>query len=245
MVDPRTAVIAKRLRGVKRIVAVSGGKGGVGKSLVASALALELSRKGCGVGLFDLDFTSPSTHLILGVKALVPEEKKGIIPPEIDGLKYMSIVYYTGNDAVPLRGQDTSNALIELLSVTQWGELDFLILDMPPGISDATLDLIRLVDGIEFLVVTTPSKLALGTAQKLVGLLRELKTPVFGVIENMVRSADADVQKPAERMGIEFSGRVCFDENIERAIGDRKALLQTSFVAEVGRLAEKLLQPAA
>src|SRR5512139_429225 len=121
MVDPRTSVIDERLSGIGRIIAVSSGKGGVGKSLVATTLALTLARKGCKVGLFDLDFTSPSTHIILGVGNAKPKEDKGLLPPMVKGLEYMSLIYYSGDQTMPLRGEDTSNALIELLAVTRWG----------------------------------------------------------------------------------------------------------------------------
>jgi ATP-binding protein involved in chromosome partitioning len=187
MVDPRITIVNGRLKGIRRIIAVSGGKGGVGKSLFASTFALILAKKGFKVGLFDLDFTSPSTHVILGVQDLQPKEEKGIIPPRIHGLKYMSIVYYSGNRAAPLRGADVSNALIELLSIVRWGKLDYLILDMPPGIGDATLDLIRLVKSIEFLIVTTPSQLAFETVKKLAGLLHALKIPVIGIVTSQGR----------------------------------------------------------
>jgi len=185
MVDPRTSIIEDRLRDIERIIAVSSGKGGVGKSLVASTLALILAEKGYKVGLFDLDFSSPSTHLILDIKGVQPKEERGIVPPNVHGLKYMSIVYYSGEYALPLRGADTSNALIELLSVTRWENLDFLVIDMPPGIGDATLDLLRFIRKIEFLIVTTPSQLAFETVRKLVSLLKELKIPIIGVVENM------------------------------------------------------------
>ena len=145
MVDPRSSVIDSRLKSVNRVIAVSSGKGGVGKSMVATALALTLAQRGLKIGLFDLDFTSPSTHLIMGVEKVLPKEEKGIIPPIVNNLAYMSLVYYSGEFATPLRGEDTSNVLIELLSVTKWGELDFLIIDMPPGIGDAVLDLIKLI----------------------------------------------------------------------------------------------------
>src|SRR3972149_1591688 len=128
MVDPRTSIISVRLGNVGRIVAVSSGKGGVGKSLVASTLALALTKQGYEVGLFDLDFTSPSTHVILGIEGVQPKEDKGIVPPVANGLRYMSIVYYSGDYASPLRGADVSNALIELLSITRWGKLDFLVI---------------------------------------------------------------------------------------------------------------------
>ena len=97
--------------------------------MVATALALSLAKEGCRVGLFDLDFTGPSTHIILGVPTNVqPKEEKGIVPPTVDGLEYMSLVYFVGDNPAPLRGADVSNALIELLSVTQWGILIFWLL---------------------------------------------------------------------------------------------------------------------
>ncbi len=176
MVDPRTSVINLRLSKIGRIIAVSSGKGGVGKSMVATALALSLAKDGCRVGLFDLDFTGPSTHIILGVPSKVqPKEEKGLVPPTFQGLSYMSLVYFVGDNPAPLRGADISNALIELLSVTQWGQLDFLVVDMPPGIGDAVLDLIRLVDGIEFLIVTTPSLLAFEVVKKQIALVLRVK----------------------------------------------------------------------
>ena len=179
MVDPRTSVIDERLKRVTRIIAVSSGKGGVGKSLIATTLALTMARKDLKVGLFDLDFTSPSTHLILGAKNVQPKEEKGIVPPVVKGLEYMSLVYYCGDNPTPLRGADVSNALIELLAITRWSALDFLVIDMPPGIGDAVLDLIRLVKRIECLIVTTPSRLAFETVKKQLSLLQELKLPLI------------------------------------------------------------------
>ncbi|MEM2263246.1 MAG: P-loop NTPase, partial [Candidatus Bathyarchaeia archaeon] len=115
-VDPRINIIEKRLEKVRRLIAVSSGKGGVGKSLVASVLALTLLDKGFEVGLFDADFTSPSTHRILGVRRLEIREEKGIVPMHVHGLKYMSIVAFSGEETLPLRGADISNILIELFS---------------------------------------------------------------------------------------------------------------------------------
>jgi ATP-binding protein involved in chromosome partitioning len=94
----------------------------------------------------------------------------------------MSLVYYVGDEATPLRGADTSNALIELLAVTLWGNLDYLVIDMPPGIGDAVLDLIRLVPRIEFLIITTSSQLAFETVKKQIRLLKELKVPIVGIV---------------------------------------------------------------
>ena len=229
MTDPRTSIINQRLTGIKRIVAVSSGKGGVGKSMVASALALSLAKEGCRVGLFDLDFTGPSTHIILGVPSnLQPKEEKGIVPPIFEGLAYMSLVYFVGDNPSPLRGVDVSNALIELLSVTQWGELDFLVIDMPPGIGDAVLDLVRLVARIEFLIVTTPSLLAFEVVKKQVALLCELKMPIIGVIENMKMEKANCVQVETCKLGLRYLGAIRFDSQVETAIGNPKKLLETA-----------------
>ena len=233
MVDPRASVINERLKRVGRIIAVSSGKGGVGKSLVATTLALTLSRKGCKVGLFDLDFTSPSTHLILGAKDAQPKEEKGIVPPVVNGLAYMTLVYYSGDQAAPLRGEDVSNALIELLSVTQWGELDVLVVDMPPGISDAVLDLVRLVKRIEFLIVTTPSLLAFETVKKQVSLLKDLKVPIIGVVENMKMNTAKNIAQETEKLGLKFLAEIPFDLKVEEAIGDEKKLLDTTLAQRI------------
>jgi len=231
--DPRTTVINERLSRISRIIAVSSGKGGVGKSLVATTLALSLSRKGCKVGLFDLDFTSPSTHLIMGVKNIQPKEDKGIVPPVVKGLAYMSLIHFSGDQPAPLRGADVSNALIELLAVTQWGELDFLVIDMPPGISDAVLDLIRLVKRIEFLIVTTPSRLAFETVKKQVLLLQELKVPIIGVVENMKVDRSKRIEQETEKLGAKFLVGVPFETEVEEAIGDVTRLLDTKLAQRI------------
>jgi ATP-binding protein involved in chromosome partitioning len=212
----------------------------VGKSLIASTLALTLARRGYKVGLFDLDFTSPSTHVILGVEDLQPKEEKGIIPPQVHGLKYMSIVYYSGEYASPLRGVDVSNALIELLAITKWNNLDFLIVDMPPGISDATLDVIRLVKRIEFVVITTPYRLAFETVRKLIDLLSELGIPIMGVVENMKMKESRFIQQQIEGRGITFWGEILFDTELEEAIGNVNKLLATQFGKKLGEIAKNL-----
>jgi ATP-binding protein involved in chromosome partitioning len=240
MVDPRTSIIDERMKRIQRVIAVSGGKGGVGKSLIASTLALVLAEEGCKVGLLDLDFTSPSTHIILGAKNLKPTEEKGIVPPRVHGLRYMSITYYSGERALPLRGGDVSNALIELLSTTLWGELDYLILDMPPGIGDATLDLIRLMKNAEFLIVTTSSRLAFETIRKLSDLLGTLKVPVIGVLENMKTDRSRTVQVQVQRIGLTFLGRIPFDSAIEGTLGKPQELLETAVAKKVALIASRV-----
>ncbi|MBO3800021.1 MAG: P-loop NTPase [Candidatus Brockarchaeota archaeon] len=239
MVDPRLSIIQERIRDVNRVVAVSSGKGGVGKSLLASTLALLLARGKWSIGLFDLDFTSPSTHLILGIRGILPTEDKGIVPPLVHGLKYMSVIYYSQDKMVPLRGTDFSNALIELLSVTKWGKLDFLIVDMPPGIGDATLDLIRFVKKAEFLIVTTSSPLAFETVKKLMTMLKELGVPILGVVENM-KTGRSNIQQEALKLGVRFLGEIPYDPRVENSLGNAYELLKTVFASRVGDIVKHL-----
>lgn len=234
--DPRLEVIDKRSEAIKRLIAVSGGKGGVGKSLVASTLALTLSKSGYKVGLLDLDFCSPSVHTILGIKGIYPKEEKGIVPPEIYGIKFMSIIYYAGDNPSPLRGVDISNAIIELFAITRWGSLDFLIIDMPPGIGDATLDMIRLMKRSEFLVITTQSILALKTTKKVLKMLKELEVPVIGVIENMRISKGSSVKEQIEEFDVSLLGEIAFDEDLEDSIGDVERLLKTDFAQDMRQI---------
>jgi ATP-binding protein involved in chromosome partitioning len=245
MADPRISIIDERMKEINAIIAVSSGKGGVGKSLIASTLALSLARKGYSVGLFDLDFTSPSTHAILGIGGERPKEKKGIVPPRVHGLKYMSITYYSHDLATPLRGVDVSNALVELLSTTRWGKLSYLVLDMPPGIGDATLDAVRFIKNIEFLIVTTPSKLAFETVKKLVTLLQELRVPVLGVVENIKMNDSKTIQQETQKLGLKFLEEIPYDSEVEAAIGDPDALLQTALADKVKHLCSKILEAQA
>ena len=239
--DPRTTVINERLSQTARIIAISSGKGGVGKSLVATTLALGLVQRGFKVGLFDLDFTSPSTHLIIGIAKILPKEDKGILPPVLNGLSYMSLIHFTGDQAVPLRGADVSNVLIELLSVTKWGKLDLLVLDMPPGIGDAVLDLLRLVKRIEFLVVTTPSRLAFETVKKQIKLLQDLKIPIIGVVENMKMNESENIARETENLGLKFLGEIPYDPQVEDAIGDVSKLHDTMIAKKIRKVAAKII----
>jgi ATP-binding protein involved in chromosome partitioning len=240
MVDPRTAIINERLKDVRNIVAVSSGKGGVGKTVVASVLALTLAQKGYKVGFFDLDFTGPSSHIVLDVGKIQPKEEKGVIPPKIHGLCYMSVIYYSADRASPLRGSETSDVLVELLAVTKWGKLDFLILDMPPGISDITLDLLRFVKNAKFLVITTPSKLAFETVRKLVDLLKEAKVPVVGVIENMRIKGSSWIQEQVDSKGVHYLGALSFDPELEANIGNIEGLLKIEFSRTLKEIVENL-----
>jgi len=126
-----------------------------------------------------------------------------------------------------------------LLAITTWNTLDFLIIDMPPGISDATLDIVRLVKGIKFLIVTTPSQLAYETVRKIINLLLELKIPIIGVIENMKMKESKFIQRQTEGRGITFWGEIPFDAELEEAIGNVNKLLTTKFGKKLGELIAK------
>lgn len=240
--DPRLEIIDERFANVKRLFSVASGKGGVGKSLISSTLALILSRRGYRVGLLDLDFHGPSAHTILGVGDICPKEDKGVIPPETHGVKLMSIVYYIGDNPSLLRGIDVSNAITELLAITRWGPLDFLIVDMPPGIGDETLDVIRLIERAEFLVVATPSKLVWGTVRRLVRALKELKVPIAGIIENMKIAESSLVKDQASELRVPFLGEVGFDEDLEGSIGNVDEFLKKRFARDTGSVLDRLIQ---
>jgi len=240
--EVRTSVIDKRLSKVKRVISIASGKGGVGKSMVACSLALSLSEKGYKVGLLDLDLYGPSSHIILGVNNFVfPEEEKGILPYDVNKIKFMSIVYFTEDKPAPLRGMDITNVIIELLAITRWEELDFLIIDMPPGIGDETLDVINLVKKSEFVVVSTPSKVALGAVDKLLRVLKELKLPVVGVVENMKINDSTIIENYSKEKDFNYLGSVSFDKKLEDSIGNPEKIMKTKFMKEFEKSVEKIL----
>ena len=240
--DPRLSVIDKRLSKIKRTIAVASGKGGVGKSLIASSIALNLSEKGYKTGLLDIDLYGPSSHIILGVTDYsFPEEEKGILPHKVDNIKFMSIVYFSEDKPAPLRGIDITNVIIELLSITQWGELDYLIIDMPPGIGDETLDVINLIKKSEFLVITTPSKVSMASVSKLLSILKELKLPIVGVIENMKMTDSNYISNIVKKMNIRYLKSINFDKYLEDSIGSSKKLMNSSFMNSLDKIVEKII----
>ena len=225
--DPRHSVVEKKLGKVKRVIAIAGGKGGTGKSLVAATLAKSLSENGYKTGLLDLDLTGPSAHLILGESPGFPEEDNGVIPANASGISFSSIIQYAGDSPSPLRGGDISNAILEILAITRWGSLDFLIIDMPPGISDAMLDIIKLVRRCEFVMVATPSKVVVETVRKNILLLQEIGVPILGIIENMTNMEP--LNGTLKKSGIKLLGKVPYDRSIETAIGNPSRILDTKF----------------
>jgi ATP-binding protein involved in chromosome partitioning len=228
--DPRLIAIPKRLERVSRILAVTGGKGGIGKSLVASTLALLSAEQKRKTGLLDLDLTSPTDHLLLGATNRFPAEEFGIEPLDVHGVGFMSVALFVGERPTPLRGADVTNALVEILAVTRWGARDLLVVDMPPGLGDATLDAIHLLPRAEYLVVAVDSRLVLESVGRTLAFLGERGATVVGVVENMSRGEGAGAAHDlARRFGVPFTGSLPWDDRIEEAIGDPARLLRTPF----------------
>ena len=137
----------------------------------SSTLAATLAAAGRRTGLLDLDFTGPCGHLVLGALPVFPDEDFGILAQQVAGVHFMSIACFAGATPAPLRGADVSNALIELLAITRWGELDTLVIDMPPGLGDAALDIVRLLPRAQYLVVTSSARLVVETVRRTLTLL--------------------------------------------------------------------------
>lgn len=179
----------RSLDSVKNIVAIASGKGGVGKSTTAVNLALALAREGAKVGLLDADIYGPSQQLMLGVPADRRPEQQGqqyLLPLEVHGIKTMSMGYLvTEKTPMVWRGPMAGGALNQLLSQTWWGELDYLIIDMPPGTGDIQLTLSQKAAVAGAVIVTTPQDIALLDARKGIEMFRKVEVPVLGVVENM------------------------------------------------------------
>ncbi len=181
------------LKGVKNIIAVVSGKGGVGKSTVSSNLALAIAESGARVGLMDADIYGPSVHIMFGVRGERPvmrdvDGKGMIVPLERFGIKLMSIgLLVDEKQAVVWRGPMVSSAIRQFVSDVDWGELDYLIIDMPPGTGDIHLTVVQTIPVTGAIIVTTPQLVALADAKKGIAMFNQaqVKVPVIGLVENM------------------------------------------------------------
>jgi len=192
--------LKNKLSAIKHKVMVLSGKGGVGKSSVAVNLAVALAMDGMRVGLLDIDFHGPSVPTMLGLQKIkLDSDKNGIIPAEIHNLKVVSISMLlpeNQNDAIIWRGPMKAGVLKQLLEDVNWGELDYLIMDFPPGTGDEALSACQLVsDADGGIIVTTPQEVSLADCRRCISFCRKLELPVLGVLENMSGFACPDCNK--------------------------------------------------
>ncbi|MCR9251090.1 MAG: Mrp/NBP35 family ATP-binding protein [bacterium] len=259
---------APLLPSVKNIIAVASGKGGVGKSTVAANLAVSLAKKGAKVGLIDADIFGPSVPTMFNCEHEQPGvvERMGknmIVPIQQYGVKLISIGFLAPADnAVVWRGPMASSALKQFLSDTVWGELDYLLIDLPPGTSDIHLTLVQSVPVTGAVVVSTPQKVALIDAQKGVAMFKQpqINVPVLGIVENMAYFTPEELpnnkyyifgegggRNLAEKFDVPFLGQIPIVQSI-RESGDNgyPAVLKDDVTAaSFSELAESLAQQVA
>ena len=227
--------VEKQLPGVKNVIAIASGKGGVGKSTVAANLAVALAKLGYRVGLLDADIFGPSIPKMFDVEDAHPvlEHHNGkdlIVPIEKYGVKLLSLGFFVDkNDAVVWRGGMASNALKQFIFDAYWGELDYFLTDLPPGTSDIHLTLVQTLAVTGAVIVSTPQQVALADARKGINMFRneKINVPVLGLIENMAWFTPAElpenkyyifgkdgVKRLAEEMQIPLLGQIPIVQSI-------------------------------
>ncbi len=226
-------LLAQRLCSINHKIVVMSGKGGVGKSTTAVNLALALVGQGQRVGLLDIDLHGPSVPTLLGLQQQRPTvDEAGIHPLEVAGLKVMSIGFILPDEGAPtiMRGPMKHGAIQQLLADVAWGELDYLLLDCPPGTGDEPLSAVQLLgNGSAAVVVTTPQDVALVDVEKSLNFCRQLQLPVIGLVENMsgfvcphcgeqaALFKQGGAQKLAEKTGVAVLAQVPFEPQVVAA----------------------------
>jgi ATP-binding protein involved in chromosome partitioning len=249
--------------GVKAIIAVASGKGGVGKSTVASNLALALARQGHAVGLLDADIYGPSQPRMLGIRGRPTSADGKILEPmQAYGIKVMSMGFLVAEETPMIwRGPMVMSALQQLLRDVNWGALDFMIVDLPPGTGDAQLTMAQQVPLAGAVIVSTPQDIALIDARKGLNMFRKVDVPVLGIIENMSYFAcpncghvthifsHGGAREEAERLGVEFLGEVPLDMAIRETSDQGRPIVMsqpdsphaTAFLHIADRVAARIL----
>lgn len=182
----RGAIDKAAIEGIGNIIAVSSGKGGVGKSTVAVNLAVALQQLGARVGILDTDVYGPNVPIMMGGRDMPTAHGDKIVPPVYHGVKTMSIgLLNPGDKAVVWRGPMLHSAVGQFLRQVEWGELDYLVVDMPPGTGDVQLSLAQMVSLAGAVLVTTPQEVSLGDVRKAYNMFDQLHVPCLGIVENM------------------------------------------------------------
>jgi ATP-binding protein involved in chromosome partitioning len=265
--SPAGALDASLLPGVVHTIAVASGKGGVGKSTVAVNLAVGMAQAGARVGLLDADIYGPSIPLMMGVdeRPVIDPTGRSIVPFDRWGVRFMSLGFLVDKDsAVIWRGPMVMKAVEQLLRDVAWGELDVLVVDMPPGTGDAQLTLSQRVRLAGAVIVTTPQDVALADAIKGVAMFRKVDVPVLGIVENMSFfhcphcGQRTDVfghgggKREADRLGAPFLGEIPLDPAVREGgdagrpvvADDPRSPLAASFLAVSTRILKALGTPA-
>lgn len=216
--------------GVKHILAVGSGKGGVGKSTVTVNLAVALAEAGASVGLLDSDIYGPSIPIMMGVHHQPEVVGKRMIPPVSHGVKLMSLGFLLPDDTSPVvwRGPMVGKAVSQMLMEVDWGELDYILADLPPGTGDASLTLAQAIPLSGAVIVMTPQEVAVRIATKTLNMFRTLKVPILGIIENMsyllCPHCEQSVElfghgggrKASQRLEVPFLGEIPLDPELRR-----------------------------
>lgn len=235
-IDYRETVIRQRLAKIGKVVLVTGGKGGVGKSLVSAVTSLLLADISYKTALLDLDLHGPSSSIILKVEGDLVETSEGLIPPVVSELKVMNLDMLVKGRPIPLTRSSKEEVVKEVLALVDFGVLDYLVVDLPPGSGDELLTLIRYTkDKASAMVVTTSSPLSIGYARRIIHLLKSTATPIMGVVENMVTdAADSSVSEMCLEEGVNLLGRIPYDLVAAKAGKVSTAeLMQTNFAASL------------
>jgi ATP-binding protein involved in chromosome partitioning len=213
--------------GIRNVIAVGAGKGGVGKTTVAVNLAIALARAGSRVGIIDGDIYGPNVPIMLGLKGQLMADGEKILPSERHGVKVVSMGFLTTDESpVIWRGPMLHSVIRQFFQEVRWDELDYLVVDMPPGTGDVALSLSQTVPVAGAIVVTTPQEVSLADSRKAVRMYQKLNIPVLGLIENMSYfvcpscAHESDIfgrgggQKTAEELGVPFLGQIPIYEPI-------------------------------
>ncbi|MEM0025011.1 MAG: Mrp/NBP35 family ATP-binding protein [Zestosphaera sp.] len=241
--DPRKILVEERLKNVSNVVPVMSPKGGVGKTVISALIALAMAESNYSVGLLDLDVTNPSIHVVLNLGLdEKPLENKGVIPPETQGVRVMSVAYYTEGRPLPLRGSEVTEVVREVLAITIWGNLDYLIIDTPPGMSDVHMEIINNIRKAKPLVVTTPHVLSVSPVKSLLKMLKEVGSPIIGLVENMSENPTDLVMSLCREFRVKYLGNVPLDSLLAFSVGNASIIKKTKAYSKVAEII-KYLRP--